>query len=78
VPGGGVWRHGSRGDARALPYREAGSGAVGLDLCLVRRDTQYAGYRQVQLGMQVFHVVPEELTKWNLQTLLILAVIPFQ
>jgi hypothetical protein len=78
VPGGGVWRHGSRGDARALPCREAGSGAVGLDLSLVRRGTRYAGYRQVQLGMQVFHVVPEEFTKWNLQTLLILAVIPFQ
>jgi hypothetical protein len=31
----------------------------------------------VKLGMQVLHVVPEDLTKWNHQTLLILAVIPF-
>jgi hypothetical protein len=27
VPGGGVWCHETRGDARALPGREAGSGA---------------------------------------------------
>jgi hypothetical protein len=30
----------------------------------------------IKLGMQALHVISEELTKWNLQTILILLVIP--
>jgi hypothetical protein len=46
VPGGAVWRHGTCGDARALPRREVRFGTVGLDLGLVRRGTRSVWYQQ--------------------------------